>query len=183
MVARCAVVMVLAIAGCAGKAVWSHAQPPSSTLSCSSDEVPTAIVESKTTTGLYAWSCERPPACKADQEVIWKRTGNSRDYDWASTYEVKGVCAPRCSDTEERSKDGGCEHRETDEEKAQGASERASFWRQQHPGAACMHDCADLARQCTVQCRSGLRSQLPACMSECQAKTDACTPRCQGLSP
>jgi hypothetical protein len=173
----------LASMHCGGSAVWSHARPAATALGCPAGEAPSAIVESKTNTGLYAWSCAQPPACSDGEEVVWQRTGRSRDYGWASTYEIKGTCAVKCSEVEERTRSGTCVHRNTPEEAAKEARLSQRLWRHQHPQAACMNDCVDEIRKCTVECRRGSRALLPQCMSACQGASDACTAKCPQATP
>ncbi len=173
----------LASMHCGGAAVWSRARPPVTALACPAGETPSAIVESKTSAGLYAWSCAQPTACDAGEEVVWQRTGRSRDYDWASTHEIKGTCAVRCSEAEERTRRGTCVHRNTPEEAAKEARLSQRLWRHQHPQAACMNDCVDEIRTCTVECRRGSRTLLPQCMSACQGASDACTAKCPQATP
>jgi hypothetical protein len=62
----------------------------------------------------------------------------------------------------------------------------------EHPGAACMENCIDVARQCTRECKQRRCNSpteclktggYPVCMQPCQEMVDACTAGCQGLPP
>lgn len=156
--------------------MWAQSQPPAAALSCSSGEVPVAVVQS-ITDEKYGWECGKAPSCASDQELAWKKTGEMRDWGWASAYVVQPQCVAQCKDDEERAQSGSCIHRKTPEEVAADRQQMAEYWRRQNPAAACMQDCANDARQCVMQCRQ--RGGGPYCASGCQESVNSCTAQCQ----
>lgn len=98
----------LLVSACGAKTFYSRSQPTSRDIGCSdTSEQPVAVVQG-ITSGEYGWVCGRPPSCRGGQEVVWARTGATRDYDSANQYVVEGKCVPKCGDGEERAPNGTC---------------------------------------------------------------------------
>jgi hypothetical protein len=160
--------------GC-GKTVIAPS-PPVAELACPRGEEPAAV---NYYNGNFTWKCSpSPPPCSAGQERVWAPVHRYASY----AVEATTTCRPRCAEAQERQADGLCPptERELAEDRELDRA-RAAAWRSEHPGQACLHDCAAEARQCVKNCYN--RGNTPACASDCQNRADACSSPCRGLPP
>ena len=148
-----------------GASIVATSPPAKNELGCSGDKEPVAVERDLYDRSLLKWQCGHPPSCPSNQEPVWLTSYDNLD--------VRGECQARCAEGEMRGK-GGCYRPKTADEEAKQATENAEFWRKEHPGRACMKDCAEMGRKCVVERRFS---------PDCQGVMDECSVGCRGLPP
>jgi hypothetical protein len=102
------IVLPVLVGACGAKTFYSRSRPTSRDIGCSdTNDQPVAVVQG-ITSGEYGWVCGKPPSCRGERELVWARTGETRDYDSANQFVVQGKCVPKCGDGEERDESGTC---------------------------------------------------------------------------
>lgn len=170
----------LLVSACGTKTFYSRSQPTARDIGCSdTNEQPVAVVQG-ITSGEYGWVCGRPPSCRGGQEVVWARTGATRDYDSANQYVVEGKCVPKCGDGEERTPKGDClatrpSQNGGGKEELTCAEASTCLERRCAEPRACVERCTKWQLNCAEASARNSLSDAP-----CVARGEECTKACGG---